>query len=297
MLLRLGRPLALVVNKIDTQKREDLAHEFYELGIHDLFPVSAEHAIGMEALLDHVTADLPEEGAEEATAQSRRIKAAIIGRPNTGKSTLLNALTGEERAIVSPVAGTTRDAVDEAIEHNGIEYVFVDTAGIRRKGKTTEMTEKLSVVMARRHIRMADVVLVVLDATEGVLALDSTIAGYAHEGGRGMIIVVNKWDRIEEGRKREFERNLRDEMKFMDYAPLVFLSAKTGSGVKNLFKLIREVDDAASTRVPTAELNRFVEALHFEERKIYYVTQASIRPPTFIFFTDSAGPLHFSHRS
>ncbi len=296
MLLRLGRPISLVVNKIDTQERENLAHEFYSLGIPDLFPVSAEHAMGIEALLDHVVADFPAEEPEETEpVDTRPIKVAIIGRPNTGKSTLLNAFTGEERAIVSPIAGTTRDAVDETVMHNGIEYVFVDTAGIRRKGKTTEMTEKLSVVMARRHIRMADVVLVVLDATEGVLALDATIAGYAHEGGRAMILCVNKWDRIEKKVKREFERNLREQMKFMDFAPLVFMSAKTGEGVKDLFNLIRAVDNSASKRIATGELNRFVEKLHFEERKIFYVTQASVRPPTFVFFTSSSGPLHFSH--
>ncbi len=296
MLLKLGRPVSIVVNKIDTQARENLAHEFYSLGIASLFPVSAEHAMGVEALLDHVVTDFPtDEPHETEPVETRQIKVAIIGRPNTGKSTLLNAFTGEERSIVSPVAGTTRDAVDETVTHNEIEYVFVDTAGIRRKGKTTLMTEKLSVVMARRHIRMADVVLVVLDAVEGVLALDATIAGYAHEGGRAIIICVNKWDLIAEKGKRKFEQNLRDQMKFIDYAPVMFLSAKTGQGVKDLFKLIREVDDSASSRIPTGELNRFVESLHFEERKIYYVTQASVRPPTFVFFTNSAGTLHFSH--
>ncbi len=296
MLLKLGRPVSIVVNKIDTQARENLAHEFYSLGISSLFPVSAEHAMGVEALLDHVVTGFPTgEPQESEPVETQQIKVAIIGRPNTGKSTLLNAFTGEERSIVSPVAGTTRDAVDETVIHNEIEYVFVDTAGIRRKGKTTLMTEKLSVVMARRHIRMADVVLVVLDAVEGVLALDATIAGYAHEGGRAIIICVNKWDRIEEKRKRKFEQNLRDQMKFIDYAPVMFLSAKTGQGVKDLFKLIREVDDSASSRIPTGELNRFVESLHFEERKIFYVTQASVRPPTFVFFTNSTGPLHFSH--
>jgi GTP-binding protein len=296
MLLKLGRPVSIVVNKIDTQERENLAHEFYSLGISNLFPVSAEHAMGVEALLDHVVTGFPtEEPQETEPVETRSIKVAIIGRPNTGKSTLLNAFTGEERSIVSPVAGTTRDAVDETVVHNDIEYVFVDTAGIRRKGKTTLMTEKLSVVMARRHIRMADVVLVVLDAIEGVLALDATIAGYAHEGGRAIIVCVNKWDLIAEKGKRKFEQNLRDQMKFIDYAPVMFLSAKTGQGVKDLFKLIREVDDSASSRIPTGELNRFVESLHFEERKIFYVTQASVRPPTFVFFTSSTGPLHFSH--
>jgi GTPase len=295
MLLRLGRPVSLAVNKIDTLARESLAHEFYSLGIANLFPISAEHAMGIEALLDHVSADFPAEEPEQTEPiEVRRIKVAIIGRPNTGKSTLLNTLAGEERAIVSPIAGTTRDAVDEMVVHNGIEYVFIDTAGIRRKGKTTEMTEKLSVVMARRHIRMADVALVTLDASAGVLAADATIAGYAHEGGRAMILCVNKWDLIPEKGKRKFETKLRDQMKFMDYAPVKFLSAKTGVGVKDLFKVIREVDDSATTRVTTGELNRFVESLHFEERKIFYVTQASVRPPAFVFFTGSGGPLHFS---
>ena len=296
MLQKLGRPVSLAVNKIDTQERENLAHEFYSLGIPNLFPVSAEHAMGIEALLDHVVSGFPAEEPQEAEPlEPRKIKVAIIGRPNTGKSTLLNTLTGEERSIVSPVAGTTRDSVDESVIHNHIEYVFVDTAGIRRKGKTTEMTEKLSVVMARRHIRMADVTVVVLDATEGVLALDATIAGYAHEGGRAMVICVNKWDRMPEGKKREFERDLRDQMKFMEYAPVVFLSARSGVGVNALFKVIREVDDAASKRITTSELNRFVEKLRFEERKIFYITQAGVRPPTFVLFTNKAGPLHFSH--
>ncbi|MBZ5590616.1 MAG: ribosome biogenesis GTPase Der [Acidobacteriia bacterium] len=292
MLLRLGKPVTLAVNKADTVAREDLAHEFYTLGIRDVFPVSAEHSTGIDELLAHVTAGFDETPIEEA---SEAIKVAIIGRPNVGKSTLLNALTGEERAIVSPVAGTTRDAVDAQVRHGETEYVFVDTAGIRRKGKTKQMAEKLSVVMARRHIRMAQVVLFVLDATEGVLALDATIAGYAHEGGRALILCVNKWDTIDKGKKRAFEQQVRDELKFLEYAPVVFLSAKTGEGVDRLFKLIREVNESAGRRIPTGELNRFVESLHFEERKIYYITQASVHPPTFVAFTDRAGPLHFSH--
>jgi len=182
------------------------------------------------------------------------------------------------------------------VKHGDTDYVFVDTAGIRRKGKTKMMAEKLSVVMARRHIRMAEVVLVMLDATEGVLALDATIAGYAHEGGRGVILVVNKWDALSRNKKVGFEQQVRDELKFLDYAPVVFLSAKNGTGVDQLFKLIREVNESAKKRITTGELNRFVESLRFEERKIYYITQASVHPPTFVLFTDGAGPLHFSHQ-
>jgi len=294
MLARLGRPVTLAVNKADTAAREDLAHEFYALGIPDVFPVSGEHGTGVPELLEHVTAGFSV--AEEDTGAAREtIKVAIIGRPNVGKSTLLNALTGEERAIVSPIAGTTRDAVDAEVRHGDTDFIFVDTAGIRRKGKTKEMAEKLSVVMARRHIRMAQVVLVVLDASEGVVALDATIAGYAHEGGRGVIVCVNKWDALSKEKKRGFEQNIRDELKFLDYAPVVFVSAKNGTGVEGLFKLIREVQESAGRRIPTAELNRFVESLHFEERKIYYLTQASVHPPTFVVFTDRAGALHFSH--
>ena len=294
LLRRLGKPLALAVNKADTVAREDLANEFYELGIPDIFPISAEHGLGIEDLLDHVTAgfsDLaPMEGPEREC-----IKVAIIGRPNVGKSTLLNALTGQERAIVSPVAGTTRDAVDEKVERDGVEYVFVDTAGIRRRGKTHLMAEKLSVVMARRNIRMAHVVLLVIDATEGVLGTDATVAGYAHEGGRALIICVNKWDEMRNSSQRDFDQRIKDEFKFLDYAPAVYLSAKTGAGVESLFPLIREVYQSASRRIPTGELNRFVEKVRFEERKIQYMTQHSIRPPAFMIFFDRAGPLHFSH--
>jgi GTPase len=292
MLRKTGKPVTLVVNKCDTGKKEDLIHDFYSLGIKDIFPVSSEHGLGMDAMLDHVTANFPE---EDEPAETPGIKVAIIGRPNVGKSTLLNALTGEERAIVSPIAGTTRDAVDETIERNGTTFVFVDTAGIRRKGKTKQMAEKLSVVMARRHIRLADIVLVVMDASEGFVALDATIAGYAHEGGRPVILCINKWDLITSGKRKEFEQNVRDRLKFLDYAPMIFMSALKATGVDDLLELIKRVNDSAFHRVTTGELNRFVETLHFEERKVLYITQASIRPPSFILFTDKAGPLHFSH--
>ena len=296
MLRKLGKPVTLAVNKIDATSREDLAHEFHSLGFRDLFPISSEHRIGFDELLEHVTKDFKGgEGGEEPKPETRPIKVAIIGRPNVGKSTLLNALVGQERAIVSPVAGTTRDAVDQSLVHEGVEYVFVDTAGIRRKGKTKLMAEKLSVVMARRHIRMANVVVLVLDGTEKVAALDATIAGYAHEEGRALILCVNKWDAAGEKGKRKFTEEIRDELKFLEYAPIAFVSAKTGMGVKRLFGMIREAYESASKRVTTGELNRFIEMLEFDrDMKIYYMTQASVRPPTFVAFTDKAKDLHFS---
>ncbi len=294
MLRQLGKPVSLAVNKIDAPSRELLAHEFHSLGFGDLFPVSAEHRLGLDELLEHVTAGFAatEPEAGEATPV---MKVAIIGRPNVGKSTLLNALVGEERAIVAPAPGTTRDAVDATLIRDGASFVFVDTAGIRHKGKTRLMAEKLSVVMARRHIRLSDVVLLVLDAGEGVLALDATIAGYAHEAGRGLILCANKWDLKADKDRRVFERDLRDELKFLDYAPAAFLSARAGTGVEGLLPSVREVYQAASQRVPTGELNRFLESLHWDrEPRILYMTQAGVRPPTFVLFTDHPGPLHFS---
>ncbi len=279
--------------------RENLVPEFYSLGLGDPMAVSAEHRLGLDDLLEHVTAPFPrieeQEKSEEEETALRRIKVAIIGRPNVGKSTMLNALVGSERAIVSPVAGTTRDAVDESVQEGNTTYRFVDTAGIRRKGKTTEMTEKLSVIMARRNIRMANVVLLMVDATEGVVSADATIAGYAHEEGRAVIIVVNKWDAVDEKGKRAFTEDVRDQLKFLDYAPIIFASAKNAEGVRRIFSTIRHCFTNASKRVTTGELNRFVETLKFEsDIKIYYLTQASIRPPTFIVFTDKAANIHFS---
>jgi GTP-binding protein len=296
MLRRLGKPVTLAVNKIDTTAREALAHEFHALGFADLFPISSEHRIGFDDLLAHVTRDFPQSEAEEApAAETQPIKVAIIGRPNVGKSTLLNALVGSERSIVSPVPGTTRDAVDEKLTRHGVEFVFVDTAGIRRKGKTRLMAEKLSVVMARRHIRMPNVVVLVLDATEGVVGLDATIAGYAHEEGRAVILCVNKWDLHGEKGKRSFTEAVRDELKFLDYAPIAFVSAKTGTGVKGLFRLVEQAYQSASQRITTGELNRFVQTLEpSRDIKIYYMTQASVRPPGFVVFTDQGQDLHFS---
>jgi GTP-binding protein len=300
MLRKLGKPVSLVVNKIDHSVRDLLLHDFYTLGFENMFPVSAEHKLGLQGLLDHVTDEFPvsEPEPEEIEGEDKRpkkIKVAIIGRPNVGKSTLLNALSGQERAIVSPVAGTTRDAVDETVTEEGTEFLFVDTAGIRRKGKTKEMTEKLSVVMARRNIRMAHVVLLVIDATEGVLGHDATVAGYAHEEGRSVILCVNKWDAAENKDKKAFTQQIRDELKFLDYAPVVFMSAMKGAGVKQLFPLIKTCFESASKRVTTGDLNRFVAKLRFEPAiKVFYITQAGLRPPTFVLFTDRPNALHFS---
>jgi len=277
---------------------------------------------------DHAPAD--EEFAEDDPNRPRKLRShasfaptetrvAIIGRPNVGKSTLLNALTGTQRAIVSPIAGTTRDAVDEVVTHGNHAFRFVDTAGIRRKGKTRLMAEKLSVVMARKHLEAADVSLLVVDAVDGVHALDANIGGYAHESGRSVIIVVNKWDlmsgspssqsrdlKSENPRpkvdKRLYEEQLRDHLKFLDYAPIVFLSAASGQGIDGLFKKIELVARERRKRVTTGQMNRFLARVDFQQAsvpmkrrvRIYYMTQAAVAPPTFILFTDRDVKLHFA---
>jgi GTPase len=279
---------------------------------------------------DQEQAELEDRGTdktEEDKTTARETKVAIIGRPNVGKSTLLNALTGSSRAIVSPVAGTTRDAVDELVEREGQTYRFIDTAGIRRKGKTEVMAEKLSVVMARKHLEAADVALVVIDATEGVTAGDATIAGYAHESGRSVIVVINKWDLVTTPArakaalaggpaKREnrrdgkpsadrsiYEEQVRRHLKFLSYAPVVFVSATTGQNLDQLFSTLELVARERRKRIGTGEMNRFLSHIDFERAsvpvakrvKIFYLTQASVSPPTFILFTDRAVKLHFSY--
>jgi GTP-binding protein len=296
MLKQLGKPVVIAVNKIDTASRESLTHEFYSLGFADVVPVSAEHRVGLDDLLEHVTEGFESTQPGQAAESGKpTIRVAIIGRPNVGKSTLLNALVGAERSIVSPIAGTTRDAVDETVETEKARLVFVDTAGIRRKGKTKMMAEKLSVVMARRSIRMANVVVLVVDASEGLVGSDATIAGYAHEEGRALVIVANKWDAAPVKDKKQFQQSIRDQFKFLDYAPVAFVSALTGAGVKQLYALIYKGYESASKRVTTGELNRFMELVKFEgDVKVYYITQASVRPPTFVVFTDKGQSLHFS---
>jgi GTP-binding protein len=250
--------------------------------------------------------------AQEDVETARETKVAIIGRPNVGKSTLLNALTGTSRAIVSPVAGTTRDAVDELFERDGQTYRFIDTAGIRRKGKTELMAEKLSVVMARKHLEAADVALMVIDAVEGVTASDATIAGYAHESGRSVIVVINKWDLVTTARtdgkppaeRSVYEEQVRRHLKFLSYAPVVFVSATTGKNLDKLFSTLELVARERRKRIGTGEMNRFLAHVDFERAsvpiakrvKIFYMTQAGVSPPTFILFTDRPVKLHFSYQ-
>ena len=269
-----------------------------------------ESSVGMTPEEGDIDVGGPDE-AQEAEDEVRETKVAIIGRPNVGKSTLLNVLTGTSRAIVSQVAGTTRDAVDELMEREGQSYRFIDTAGIRRKGKTELMAEKMSVVMARKHLEAADVALMIIDATEGVTSSDATIAGYAHDSGRSVIVVINKWDLVTEKRtdgkppaeRKIYEEQVRRHLKFLSYAPVVFVSAATGKGVDRLFTTLALVARERRKRIGTGEMNRFLSHVDFERAsvpmskrvKIYYLTQAAVAPPTFILFTDRAVKLHFSY--
>jgi GTP-binding protein len=323
LLLRTGKPLLLAVNKADTPQLEPYAQEFRRLGIKELFPISAENGNGIAELLEHVLSVMPGEApssheeigseiGEEETEVQRETRVAIIGRPNVGKSTLLNALTGTARAIVSPIAGTTRDAVDELVERDGQQYRFIDTAGIRRKGKTELMAEKLSVVMARKHLEGADVALMLIDAVEGVTASDATIAGYAHESGRSVIIVINKWDLVTDKRtdgkppadRHVYEEQVRRHLKFLSYAPVLFVSATTGRNLDKVFSTLELVARERRKRIGTGEMNRFLAKIDFERAsvpvakrvKILYMTQAGVSPPTFILFTDRAVKLHFSYQ-
>ena len=340
LLQRLGKPLFLAVNKVDSAKQEAPAQNFRTLGIREVFPIAAEHGLGTMELMDAIMAVVPVAMAPMsrnmiAVAQrkcqpevSRRnrqeklrarvfrrrgkeTKVAIIGHPNVGKSTLLNILTGSSRAIVSPIAGTTRDAIDELIEKDGHTYRFIDTAGIRRKGKTHLMAEKLSVVMARKHLEAADVALLVIDAVEGVTSLDATIGGYAHESGRSVIIVINKWDLVGPGRidgkppadRELYEKQARRALKFLDYAPMVFVSAAAGKNIDKIFRALELVARERRKRIGTSQMNKFLESVDFtrasvphrQQVKIFYMTQAYASPPTFILFTDKDVKLHFSY--
>ncbi|MEO8727117.1 MAG: ribosome biogenesis GTPase Der [Acidobacteriaceae bacterium] len=322
LMRRMNKPLFLAVNKIDSQKLDAQAENFRQLGLPELFPISSENGSGIGDLLDAVLAVIPydaenhpeEEPEFDRDAEPKETKIAIIGRPNVGKSTLLNALTKSERAIVSPVAGTTRDAVDEMVEYNGKQYRIIDTAGIRRKGKTHLMAEKLSVIMARKHLESADVAILMIDAVEGVTASDATIGGYAHESGRSVVIVINKWDLVGPDRtdgikpadRKAYEEQARHALKYLDYAPMVFTAASQGknNNIDLLFKQLALVARERRKRVTTAEMNRFLETVDFERAstpsnrslRIKYMTQAKIAPPTFILFSDRDVELHFSYQ-
>jgi GTPase len=347
LLRRTGKPLAVVANKVDTQMQESLAAPFYELS-NDVFPVSAEHGYGIDELLEAITARLENAPAStEEPGAPGQINVAIIGRPNVGKSTMLNRLAGAERAIVSDMPGTTRDAVDTVVRRSERIYRFIDTAGIRRKGKTKLVAEKLSVIMARRHLEQADVALLIVDASTGVTAGDANIAGYAEQSGCSVIIVMNKWDlaleataekaarelenqeslkpHVAQARTRkhtsvvrkkaatvrvnpaqlieDYEKIVRTRFKFLDYAPIVFVSALTGERSDKLFGLIDRVADARRRRISTGELNRWLSEVDLDRGtspaarkvKIYYITQAATSPPTFILFTNQSKRLHFSY--
>ncbi|HYR89297.1 MAG TPA: ribosome biogenesis GTPase Der [Terriglobia bacterium] len=291
----------LVVNKIDSEKQTPEVAEFFRLGFDHVFPVSAEHGRGFTELLDQsaISIPAPVEDNEEA---EQEIRVAIIGRPNVGKSTLLNRLVGQERAMVSPIAGTTRDAVDSLVRFGPMTIRFVDTAGIRRKGKTELKAEKLSVVMARRHLERSDVAILLIDGPAGVTALDAHIGGYAHEAGRSVIIAVNKWDVVEKSASitADYEREIREKLKFLSFAPIVFLSAKTGQRVQKLYGIIEEVHRSRFVRVPTKDLNQFLrqEVLYRgglpADVKIRYIAQVKVNPPTFVMFSNKVRKLHFS---
>ena len=297
---RTQKPVFLVVNKVDTEKQSPEVAEFYRLGFDHVFPVSAEHGRGITELLDQAAISMPVDSASDESP--KEIGVAIIGHPNVGKSTLLNRLVREERSMVSPVAGTTRDAVDSVVQHEDMTIRFVDTAGIRRKGKTELKAEKLSVVMARRHLERSDVALLVIDATQGVTAGDSHIGGYAHESGRSVIIVVNKWDLVTKTHRitADFEEQIREKLKFLSFAPIVFISAKTGQRVERLFQTIKEVYESRFVRVPTSQLNEMLreEVLGRgglpSDVKIRYISQVKTNPPTFVMFSNKSEKLHFS---
>ncbi|MEW6361900.1 MAG: ribosome biogenesis GTPase Der [Acidobacteriota bacterium] len=311
-LRNIDKPVFIAANKAESKRVAEEAAEFYRFGF-DLVPISAEHGTSVGDLLDKLLEELSftEEPAED---EAREIRLAVIGRPNVGKSSIVNKLLGEERVIVSPIAGTTRDAVDTAFVYDGQKFLLIDTAGIRRKGKTVEMAEKLSVIMAKKSLERADVAIVVIDAAEGVTALDANIAGYAVDAGCSVILAVNKWDAVEEKTTNtiyEFERELRRQMKFLDWAPMLTISALTGQRVKNVLDYAKKAAEARVTRISTSQLNRFFEDNisqpkggtapapvkgGFSRLQVKYITQAGTRPPTFVLFTSGGKPgLHFSY--
>jgi GTP-binding protein len=305
MLRRAGRPFWVAVNKLDTPELESHAAAFYALGAEEVFPISAEHGRGIGELLDTIARRAGERAADGAAAPREAISVAVVGRPNVGKSSLVNRLLGVERTIVSELPGTTRDAVDTLLERDGRCYRIIDTAGIRRKGKTERRTEKISVIVARKNLERADVALLLLDAVEGVTKLDAAVGGYASESGCSVIIVLNKWDKVnkEEHSVESFASAVHRRMKYLAYAPILTASALTGQRVFKLFDMIQKAHAARRLRIPTAVLNNaFVPDLAgkissynpSQKLGIRYITQAGCSPPTFVIFTAGKERLHFS---
>ena len=305
MLRRSRKPVVLVVNKVDSfQKYMADVYEFYNLGIGDPVPVSAASRLGIGDMLDEVVKHFPEDSGEDE--EDERPRVAIVGKPNVGKSSIINRLVGENRVIVSDIAGTTRDAIDTEISHGGKEYVFIDTAGLRRKNKIKEELERYSIIRTVTAVERADVVVVVIDASEGVTEQDAKIAGIAHERGKGIIVAVNKWDAIEKTDKTiyEFSRKVRETLSFMPYAELLFISAVTGQRLAKLFELIDVIIENRAMRIQTGVLNEIItEAVAMQQPpsdrgrrlKIYYVTQVSVKPPTFVIFVNDKELMHFSY--
>ncbi|MDM5238374.1 ribosome biogenesis GTPase Der [Bacillus cereus] len=304
ILYRSKKPIVLAVNKVDNPEMRSDIYDFYALGFGEPFPISGTHGLGLGDLLDEAAKHFPK--IEEEAYDDETIRFSLIGRPNVGKSSLVNALLGQERVIVSNIAGTTRDAVDTPYSKDDQDYVIIDTAGMRKKGKVYESTEKYSVLRALRAIERSDVVLVVLDGEEGIIEQDKKIAGYAHDSGRAVIIVVNKWDAVKKDEKtmKAFEENIRAHFQFLEYAPIVFLSAKTKKRTQTLLPVINEVNESHSIRVQTNVLNDVImdavamnpTPTHNGSRlKIFYATQVAVKPPTFVVFVNDTELMHFSY--
>ena len=298
------RPLFYAVNKIDGPEQEDRLYEFYALGIDTLYPLSAEHGYGVSDFLDEVAKQLPPAAAE---ADEDQIRIALVGRPNVGKSSLINRLTGQERLVVSDVPGTTRDAIDTLCEHQGQFYLLIDTAGIRRKAKVGLKLEKFSIIKALKRLERCDVALVVLDAGEGVTEQDIKVAGYANDRGCGTIFVINKWDLVDKKTHttRQYEEQVRYASKFLNYAPVITVSALSGQRIHKLFPLVKTLYKQYTTRIGTGQVNRIITKattrteppLHKGRRlKFYYTTQISDRPPTFVSFVNYPDAVHFSYQ-
>ncbi|WP_017550472.1 ribosome biogenesis GTPase Der [Heyndrickxia coagulans] len=304
ILYRSKKPVVLAVNKVDNPEMRTQIYDFYALGFGDPFPISGAHGLGLGDLLDAVVKHFPEKADEEYGEDV--IKFCFIGRPNVGKSSLFNAILGEERVIVSDIEGTTRDAVDTVYTYEDQTYVMIDTAGMRKKGKVYENTEKYSVLRALRAIERSDVVCVVLNGEEGIREQDKRIAGYAHEAGRGVIIVVNKWDAVQKDEKtmNQFTQKIRDHFQFLDYAPVIYVSAKTKKRLDQLFPLLKTVSENHAMRVKSSVLNEVItDAVAMNPMptdkgrrlKIFYATQVSVKPPTIVVFVNDPELMHFSY--